>query len=90
MDVNNAFPMNLLSSRSGLVGATGHDWTWDKNGVAIPRDPRQGLLNPEPTSTPGLNNVGSPLESAGQIRQEQDQVTPTPKKKASLNRSSRP
>lgn len=90
MNVNNALPMNLLSSRSGLVGPTGHDWTSDKNGVANSRDRRQGLLNQEPTSTPGLDNVGSPLERAGQTHLEQDQVTPKPKRKASLNRSSRP
>lgn len=83
MNINNVFPMKPLSGRSGRVGA-GQDWTWDNNGVAIPRDPGQGLLNEEPDVRQGRVNVESPLESADQIYQTQNDVLPKQKKQASL------
>ena len=83
VDMNSTFPMKSLSRRSP-AGATGYEWTWDNNGVAIPRDPGQGLLNQESSSRQVQNNGESPLDSAGRIHQEQDQVIPRQKKQASL------
>lgn len=82
-DINVATRMRSWPGRSGHVVAGGHDWTWDNDGVALQRDPGQGVLNEEPSSRLGQTNVKRPLGSAGQIDQKEDEVSPKQKKQAS-------
>lgn len=88
VDANNALLIKPLPGRSsGPLSATGHEWTWDNTGTAIPRDLGQVPINQEPSSTHRQNDIEGPFESVGLIYQEQGQVSPKQKNQASLRES---